>query len=1249
MKNPILLLLLFFSSVASAKNYYVSSSGKNTNSGTSASAPWQTLAKVNSSFSLFAPGDSILFRRGDVFYGSLVIGKSGSSGRPIVIGAYGSGAKPVFSGYTTLTAWTSIGGGKYQVSVPRAKTTLNMVTLNNKPQALGRYPNADAANGGYLTYESFSGATSITDNQLTTATNWTGATAVVRKVMWVTNRCKITAHSGGTLRIDDKTGFVGTAGYGYFIQDDARTLDKLGEWYLNKSTKVLQMYFGTATPSSYTVKASTVDTLINITSRSYINITNIALEGANGSAIYGSSCNYINIKDCDIKNAGETGVYTAGANSLVLENITTNNVLSNGISVNGSNSSNITIRGCSVKNTGTLVGMGRDNPGSYKGIQALIYSNLLIEYNRVDTTGYVGLEFRGNNCTIANNWVNYFCFVKDNGGGIYTWTDGTDADPGSYYTNRVVKNNIVGNSVGAPLGRTGVNYYDDGIFMDGRSMNVIVTGNTVFNNNRSGINCNNPVNVTITNNTSYNNRVNQVSAVRWYTGSIKNLVVKNNIMYATSITQRNFHYQNTGLNEPSTTTLQAAVKSIAGGVDSNYYSTLNPTGIGFTINPVHTQSQVPQTPLSLEAWKSFSNFDLHGKSPAKAPLTYKLNKLLSSNKVSNGTFSLNLLGIVVFGSGSLGTWDGTGKISGGSLKLTFSAPDAGTYTQSRFSVGTVSAAKKYLLRFTTVGTKLQGIARTYLRGSSSPYTVLTPTQVQVSTYTTSKKTHEMLFSAPAGASSAEVVIEIEKNSGTTYIDNVELFEADATVYQKEDQLRFEYNNTKVSKTISLGANYVAVDGTTYPGSITLKPFTSKILVKDGGTVTAPPPATTTALKVAAPTTTSIACFDATATATVTASGGEAPYTGTGKYNVSAGKGCFKITPKTAVPGVYSHIYYGVGPVSSDKNYVLKFSTLRNTGTGTIRAALMQLNTPWNLLTERQIAVIGTSRIDHELLFKAPTDEDAASFYIEIEQTAGTVYIDNIAFYEATSGGELVGTNKYPYGQFESNINNVYAYSKNSNHVAAWDGSRKITSTYYYTVKDAKGNTGVAEIKTKRPVSALAAAAKASKSITSSTGTTSVTVSASGGTAPYTGTGTFTKGVGTHNFTVTDANGCTSVATVTLSVSAAARTLSTATSITDSTVATTSAAAEELTVSEASALKISAFPNPSSTSFGLVLEGGSNEKVSIQVYSAEGKILYQTTGNTNMKYTFGNSFMAGVYIVKVVQGNTIQSLKLLKTN
>src|SRR5436309_3425152 len=41
------------------------------------------------------------------------------------------------------------------------------------------------------------------------------------------------------------------------------------------------------------------------------------------------------------------------------------------------------------------------------------------------------------------------------------------------------------------------------------------------------------------------------------------------------------------------------------------------------------------------------------------------------------------------------------------------------------------------------------------------------------------------------------------------------------------------------------------------------------------------------------------------------------------------------------------------------------------------------------------------------------------------------------------------------------------------------------------------------------------------------GSANVTISAVGGTAPYTGTGAFPQPVGSHTYTVTDANGCSS--------------------------------------------------------------------------------------------------------------------------
>jgi hypothetical protein len=97
-----LVALLLLALPARATTYYVAADGADTNNGTSTGTPWQTIAKVNAS--TFVAGDSVLFNRGDVWYGtSLVAPSSGSSGSPITFGAYGSGANPIVKGSTLLT------------------------------------------------------------------------------------------------------------------------------------------------------------------------------------------------------------------------------------------------------------------------------------------------------------------------------------------------------------------------------------------------------------------------------------------------------------------------------------------------------------------------------------------------------------------------------------------------------------------------------------------------------------------------------------------------------------------------------------------------------------------------------------------------------------------------------------------------------------------------------------------------------------------------------------------------------------------------------------------------------------------------------------------------------------------------------------------------------------------------------------------------------------------------------------------
>ena len=89
------------------------------------------------------------------------------------------------------------------------------------------------------------------------------------------------------------------------------------------------------------------------------------------------------------------------------------------------------------------------------------------------------------------------------------------------------------------------------------------------------------------------------------------------------------------------------------------------------------------------------------------------------------------------------------------------------------------------------------------------------------------------------------------------------------------------------------------------------------------------------------------------------------------------------------------------------------------------------------------------------------------------------------------------------------------------------------ATYNYTVTDANGCSATATVTINPAPSELVASATADD-IQCNGGTTTITVSATGGTAPYSGTGSYTEGVGTYTYTVTDHNGCSSTVSVTIS-------------------------------------------------------------------------------------------------------------------
>lgn len=90
--------------------------------------------------------------------------------------------------------------------------------------------------------------------------------------------------------------------------------------------------------------------------------------------------------------------------------------------------------------------------------------------------------------------------------------------------------------------------------------------------------------------------------------------------------------------------------------------------------------------------------------------------------------------------------------------------------------------------------------------------------------------------------------------------------------------------------------------------------------------------------------------------------------------------------------------------------------------------------------------------------------------------------------------------------------------------------------YTYTVTDVNGCTATGSQTLTEPQQLVASGS--STSILCNGGSSTVTLSATGGTAPYTGDSTFQIGAGSYSYTITDNNGCTSTASVTVTEPAA---------------------------------------------------------------------------------------------------------------
>ncbi|MEP7144121.1 MAG: right-handed parallel beta-helix repeat-containing protein [Ferruginibacter sp.] len=834
MKCYFLIFLLVFLHKLQAANFHFSSSAGNDErtaiQAQNPATPWKTVAKLNAIFATLNPGDSVFFMRGNIFEGQIIVSKSGAISKPIVVAAYGNGSRPVISGFTILSKWIGAENKIFECSSSRFLSSINMVVINGVPKAIGRYPNANAPNKGYLNYEQSVKNVQITDNQLSSYPNWTNGEVVIRKNRWVVDRNSITLHEGNTINYISGSHYAADINYGYFIQNHPKTLDQQGEWYFNAAEKKIGIYFDSATPESAQIKASTTDTLVWINNQSNIVFDNISFEGANGNAFEINNCNNIRVTDCEILFSGANAINAIKCADVVIENSIIS--YSNNNALNLNNCPNSIIRNNSIKCTGIFAGMGKGDSGSYEAIM-IDGNNNIVELNKIDSTGYIPITFSGNGVTIKNNYINYFAFIKDDAGGIYTYNGFTI--PKINY-DRKITGNIILNGKGAGDGTPDTaSLPASGIYMDDKVNNVEILNNTVANCSNYGIFIHNANTINIKGNTLFNNR-RQLGLVHDNVAPdnpVKKISLINNILFS-----------------KNSNTVVAEYKTIGndlkyfGNFDSNYYC--RPLDDNFVLNISYVNSGTYfNSQPDLDGWKLMYGKD---KASQKAPFkiaSYEITRLTGTNKFGNGNFKDNISGLYTWSAAgnSIVSWNNNNILDGGSLQISFSKI---TGTTNRASViigaGGVIANKTYILRFSLKGVDEHQSLQVFLRKSQGDYKDLSERKnILISA---SRTENEILFTAISTQEKASIVFDVAEQERPLYMDNIQLYEAEVSPIDPDKTIRFEYNTSAAKRPLSISGIYIDARNKPYSKGSYLEPFSSVVLLRrqkmDLETITALP-------------------------------------------------------------------------------------------------------------------------------------------------------------------------------------------------------------------------------------------------------------------------------------------------------------------------------------------------------------------------------------------------------------------------
>lgn len=489
-----LFIFLFLCTSASGQTYYFSGQGDDANTGLSKASPWRSLSKLEGI--PLGAGDSVFLERGSVFFGTLSIQGRGREDNEIYAGAYGTGKNPVITGTAEIKNWQPTAINLWVATCASCKAQPANLFIDGVSQPLGRFPDE-----GYLTItKSFNNQFSFGDSTLPFPDHvWEGAEVVMKSSRWTIDNIPVIRYVNRTFDLLLPASEKVQGGFGYFIQKHPSTLDRNGEWFFDAETKQLYLYGdNSSAPVEKVTAVSVADVGLSISYSEFVRIENITIKSHALTGVRLMSSDQVTLTSLEISGSGVNGMVVSGCRNTMVQQCTIRDSNNNGVewenNVDGRFLHNAII------GTGIRPGRGQAGNGTYiaLAITGSRSEGNIIRSNWIDSTGYIGIDFRTGKTTIADNVISNFCLVKDDGAGIYTWN------------NQDGHNTIEGNTIrfGRGCGE-GTPEPDQrrasGIYIDDRSKNIAIIGNRVSFCSTAGIFIHNSTAIAIKRNILYAN------------------------------------------------------------------------------------------------------------------------------------------------------------------------------------------------------------------------------------------------------------------------------------------------------------------------------------------------------------------------------------------------------------------------------------------------------------------------------------------------------------------------------------------------------------------------------------------------------------------------------------------------------------------------------------------------------------------------------------------------------------------------